>query len=573
MGALGRSSSLLGLLLFPFAVAACSDTTILEAAPSPGGRAPAGPAGEEPAPAACEPAPLACSPDGRRAEGCDDKGQKVVVDCADGETCRAGACVGPLDIERVTSAATKQLTEGAYAVAIVDTHLDSDTAVPFPLSVQGSVGPVPKTASLTGDVANDAPAHLCATLSRFDFHPPLANMQRPFDPPRTPMGIGERRTFNYPDRSSGGSSARVGVLRAVGQYANFWEDQTTGAPGSVVPDGAMQEIVKRYDQSVYPRLRQLFGDATDVDRNGKVDVFFTSLLPSSSAAAFVMPTVTLRPPGYYGGDWDFGEVVYSEGLQGSGPNAVGELMATLAHETQHLIYFGKRMAPYLASGQVEPDEVHADKYLYEGFAEFATLMAGQGYSGLVHSTLTRAVDHVSIARLFVEQPFTDPYDQVAGYGGGAIILQYAYDRAGGGLVTAGDRIEDRGGKTFVDQLTASRSGPSRLILKGKTADKWYVDFAGALLASTIPGRLPRDPAFTFAVTQKDPAYGGPVGALLDQKWTGQATSAPLLKRKAWAQKPAVMLGGGVGFYEFAVGQAPVTLKVTSPTAAVLVAKI
>jgi hypothetical protein len=34
-----------------------------------------------------------------------------------------------------------------------------------------------------------------------------------------------------------------------------------------------------------------------------------------------------------------------------------------------------------------------------------------------------------------------------------------------------------------------------------------------------------------------------------------------------------MLGGGVGFYEFSVGSAPVTLRVTSSTATVLVAKL
>lgn len=566
------TSTVASLVLLSLA-AGCSDSggdAANPAKPKPGDKSETSPTEPE----KCEPAPLTCTEDGRGAVGCDENGQKLEVACQEGETCRNGACLGPLEIERVTSTAPKQLTEGNYAVAVVDTRLER-TSIVFPAQITGQVGAVPKNMSLQVQAEPAAHGVACSTPEILGLRPVVANVAA-----KPPMfgtrayKVGDTRGFNYPDRSSGsGTIPRTGRLRAIGQYANFWEDQTDGGSGSVVPDTVMDEVVKRYDGSVYPRLRQLFGDATDVDGNGKIDVFFTNLLPTQSAEAFVVPQVTLRPPGYYGGDWDYGEVVYTKGLK-AGANAAAELMATVAHETQHLIYFGRRMAPYLASGQQEPASVHADTYTYEGFAEFATLMAGQAPSGLVESTLTRALDHVSIANLFLQQTMSDPYDQVAGYGGGATLIQYMFDRAGGANVVAGDKLEDRGGKSIVEQITGGTYGPGRMSIKGKAIDRWYVDFAGALLASTIPGRLPKDAVYTFNPTQKDPAYGGPVGALLDQKWTNPALQpGSLVRRKGWSAKPSQMLGGGLGFYEFSVGATPVTLKVTSTTASVLVAKL
>jgi hypothetical protein len=563
------TSAVASLVLLSLA-AGCSDSGGDPAGPLKA--KPDGDAGAQaPEPEKCEPAPLTCSEDRRRAVGCDESGQKLEVECQEGETCRGGACLGPLEIERVTSATPKQLTEGNYAVAVVDTRLER-TSIMFPAQITGQVGAVPKNMSLQVQAEPEAHHVACATPEILGLRPVVANVAA-----KPPMlgarayKVGDTRGFHYP--SSSGTLSRTGRLRAIGQYANFWEDQTDGGSGSVVPESVMEEVVRRYDGSVYPRLRQLFGDATDVDGNGKIDVFFTNLLPSQSAEAFVMPQATLRPPGYYAADYDFGEVVYTKGLR-SGANAAAELMATVAHETQHLIYFGRRMAPYLASGQPEPMTVHADMYTFEGFAEFATLMAGQAPSGLVENALTRALDHVSIANLFLQDRLADPYDQVAGYGGGATLIQYMFDRAGGANVVATDRLEDRGGKSIVEQITTGSSGPGRMTITGKAIDRWYVDFAGALLASTIPGRLPKDPVYTFNPTQKDPTYGGPVGALLDQKWMSSAMpSGPLVRRKGWAAKPSQMLGGGLGFYEFSVGATPVTLKVTSPTASVLIAKL
>lgn len=513
--------------------------------------------------------------------------------CAENEVCVGAACkpaTTPLGAVAVRKAADGPLTldPGYYAVAVVDTNTTAASDIAFPVAVDGATSDVPEppttkaTRSLPANPLRCTTAAVEARLrnARSSRSRAATPATHPIPPPWREPVIGDTRVFHMPDPSPTPSGTgildRKAKLRHVGTYANFWEDQTDRA--GLISDTDLATLSERIDQGVVARDQAIFGPLTDVDGNGKADILFTNLLPNGNAAAFVTPATSLRPPAYtkarYGVDLDYGEVIYSMAPSGD----VSWLAYAMAHELQHLIYFGRRLQPYLNDGTDEPAWVHADTYAVEGIAELAGAWSGQYYPDAQVLAL-QSSSVLSLSRLVGNAYIEDPQENAAAYGMGGLVMEYLFDQAGAAGISGPHTVTDKGGIAFVDAFTTAQQGVSRLVTQdGRALADWYPEFAAAVLLSTFaPEQLYAstlaEKKLWFIPGSEDSTFHGWLGGCFDSGCLPQGyRSGNLVRTLSWGERPKTMKVGGFVLLRVAVGDAGATLTVNGPSARVAVVR-
>ncbi len=528
----------------------------------------------------CSPGQITCSDDATAALRCDASGTAFEVSeaCDGDEACQAGACVpsdNPLgDVVRESGPSGElALSPGRYAMAVVDTDTTGDGWVPYPAALEGAISDPPASPATVPPKSADLPEP--ATGKMLLHAPVMGKGPTPPWPGPEPKDTQER-VFHVPDYASGGTVvlARTAKLRASGQLVNLWEDQTTGAAGSLLPDAVLTDLLSRLDGAVMPRASAMMGELTDVDENGKVDILFTDVLPAE-IAAFSYPSATLFPPGSYAVEYDFGEVIYAHGLA-SGQEA-WEVATLMSHEVAQLTYLARRIEPFLPDPASVPPWVTADVYAVEGLASVAMGWSGQSWAWPAVAALENPLE-MSLWRLTSPEYLQEPTANLAAYGYGTLIQEYLFDQAGAMTVQgSGAVLEDAGGLAYLQAFSAGDSGWDRLApIDGRPLSEWYVDFATALMLLGIEGKVSSATAseerYQFAPTVPDPAFGGFIGPTLRYEHVLSATqTGPILSPQPWAQSPAEIRRGGISLVSFVVGDAGGTLCVTRPstTAAII----
>lgn len=488
--------------------------------------------------------------------------------CAEDQACQNGECVvAPSrlgDVMQVRAAdGTVALVPGYYAIAVVDAGSKGTDKIDFPVALTGVIED-------SGDTETDSPMALSTRMmsmpvrsgdrSRTPY--PYWEPARPgqFLREATPLySVGDTRIFNYP--GSNGYKKRTAMLRASGVTANFWEDLTDGPAGHVITDRTLEDVVARIDGGVTQRNIAIFGPFTDVDGNGKVDVFITDLLPDDGAAAFVSPWSTLRE-----GNGDFGEIVYTQGPD-NGTDAA-YLAQTIAHEMSHLIQEGYRL---LDGGLTSSWFGMSDIYIGEGLSGLAESWAGQSIE-MFRLYAMMYPKYVSLKRLVGNSYLWDEMANATMYGFGALVTEYLFDQAGAVTVTGPGTIEDLGGVPWVRQAIERPSGVARLqALDGRKELDWYVDMAIALMITTIPDKVSEktaaDPRYRFVPATRDSWFNGFNGMITTWDEIGHGSGA-IAMRTPWSKRGDTFLTGGMNYFGMKVTGADATLTVTGENATV-----
>lgn len=299
---------------------------------------------------------------------------------------------------------------------------------------------------------------------------------------------------------------------AVTDELVVWEDTTTDNEFGSVDEDLMAEVIDQLEQIVLPRERELFGDESDVDGDGKLWVLMSYTVNQYGAAAYVTWCDIGVTEGCYGYGHDH-EIVYLGYNDPDDSHASADgITETVAHELAHLIYAYHKV---LLNGATGLDE---NIYVTEGTSALAQDLTGFNngnqyvWAAAIDMSETYGSDDYSIQAVSLNDLFRGStyYDQArdgALRGGGYLFLRYLFEQAGGLSVYGDGSYQDLGGIAWAREFfSVPESGVDAVELTtGAGFWELALDFYTALVVS---GRgINDDPTYNFQERFEDPLTG------------------------------------------------------------------
>lgn len=178
------------------------------------------------------------------------------------------------------------------------------------------------------------------------------------------------------------------VVRWVGQRS-IWLEDVGNLPEGFTPQD-FQLLASEYDNRIFDRVTSTFGEPTDVDGNDRVVIVVTRQVNEMSAntlgfvvAADLASLLDVSCPGANGGEFYYARAPDPDGTiedpdgetrEYSTDAARSDAPILLAHETTHIIQFGRRFQLPIFDGAQE-------SWLLEGQATLAEEIVGHHYTG------------------------------------------------------------------------------------------------------------------------------------------------------------------------------------------------
>jgi hypothetical protein len=283
--------------------------------------------------------------------------------------------------------------------------------------------------------------------------------------PERPQGVGSEAS-RMPDVREftvwNGSNA-VTIQAEVEELTDelvIWRDISTDNPLGDIEEETFEGIVEKFEDIVMPRTEQVFGEISDVDESGRIDVLVSYTVNQYGAVAYVSQCDIGNVFGC--GSWgNGGEIIYmgypDPESSYSSANAITEIWA---HELNHLVYAWNK---YLKNGLYNADE---NIYLTEGFSELAQDLTG--FNNGNQYIWAAAIDMrefygdedystqgISINDVVRGDGYYD-YDRDGPLRGAAyLFLRYLFEQQGGMVVNEDGSLEDAGGMAWLHEWFGS----------------------------------------------------------------------------------------------------------------------
>lgn len=261
-------------------------------------------------------------------------------------------------------------------------------------------------------------------------------------PAAAPPVLGDRRTFTV--LNAQGTFDTVGaVARWVGSQGAIFVD--TLAPAGGFNEAELAAFAARFDQVIHPEVTSAFGDASDLDGNGRVVILMTPVVnrmtPRGSSGFIggffygldLLPTRT----GSNAGEIFYALVPDPTGIHSdarSKAQVTRVVPAILAHEFQHMVHFNERVLKRGASQE--------SVWLSEALAQMAEELVARAYDGVdafAADTLFRDGTRVR-SRRYLQRTDTVSVIVATGQGSlpergaGFLNMLYVDDRIGGDIL-------------------------------------------------------------------------------------------------------------------------------------------
>ena len=268
---------------------------------------------------------------------------------------------------------------------------------------------------------------------------PLAPVQAPTSksPPR-------ERVFHLLVRDGDVASASnylavKGNLRAVGQRVQVYVDQGDDRAGQVNL-GVLRDLVRTFDDAIFPSAARTIGQARDVDGDGRFTVFMSSWLTRLAGGRHAVD-------GYVrGADLDLGlaapysnhgDMMYLSTALSEGPH----LRTVVAHEYTHAVTFSAKALVGPGLRVPGPEE---EGWLDEAIAHLVEDQHGYSRSNLDYR-VSAFLSRPEAYRLVVEDYYAaDLFRSHGNRGATYLFLRWCADRYGTELVPALVRSKYRG---------------------------------------------------------------------------------------------------------------------------------
>lgn len=299
-------------------------------------------------------------------------------------------------------------------------------------------------------------------------------------------------------------------LRGLGKKVQVYVDR---ADLTRVPDATIREIVRTFDDRIWPVCTSRFGEAHDADRDGRFTIFLTGWLTRLSSGR-------VHVDGFVrGADFDgrlpapfsnHSDMMYLSTAMA----ADAHLKTVLAHEYAHAVIFSRKAFGENADGELNGAE--EEGWLDEALAHLVEDLFGFSRSNLDYR-ISAYLSQPERYRLVVEDYYAANLFRSHGNRGGTyLFLRWCVDRFGSGLLDALIRSPRRGienlesatGAKFADlyrewtvALALSGMDEARAGLGGLQSVELRGEMDGWILAGPRTDAIaPGDPARSWDLT-------------------------------------------------------------------------
>lgn len=238
--------------------------------------------------------------------------------------------------------------------------------------------------------------------------------------------LGSQRSFYV---LNGDTPTVTATLRRRSETSLLYTDDAT--PVDSFTEADLDDLVEQFDRHLYPTNVAVFGQPSDVDDNGRIILLFTPRVNTRGYGYFYGPDVS----GFSGANRADMLYVRVPMPQNGEPYAQQRtaLLATLAHELQHLINYNQKVLVHQRPGGEE-------SWLNEGLSFYAEQL--NGYLD------TEGGSPENVAAWFAAPERYTLFEQSGNYddghaGAGYLFVRYLVDRFGGdvaGRLTRSPRI-------------------------------------------------------------------------------------------------------------------------------------
>jgi len=292
----------------------------------------------------------------------------------------------------------------------------------------------------------------------------------------------------------------------------IWRDVTTENPLGDIDEETLEDVVESFEDIVLPRTRQIFGEISDVEESGRIDVLLSYTVNQYGAVAYVTQCDIGDMFGC--GSWGNGSEIIYMGYPDpessySSANAIVEIWA---HELNHLVYGWHK---YIVNDQPLAQE---NIYLTEGFSELAQDLTGFNngnqyiwaaaidmrdfYGDEDFSTQGISINDVLRGSGYYDEERDGPLR-----GAAYLFLRYLFEQQGGMLVGEDGGLTDAGGMAWLQAwFDAPELGVACVeATVGRPLLDIAMDWYTALL---VTGRdLNDEPAYNYEDRVQDPLTG------------------------------------------------------------------
>ena len=256
--------------------------------------------------------------------------------------------------------------------------------------------------------------------------------------------LGEQETFYITNTSAGETFQVTATLRAIGEHIYLWVED-----GGTISDEALQALVDAFDQTIYPKVRRLWGEEASpgIDGDPRVYGLFAENLGSTAAAYFssdhIYPTAAVRTSNAH-------EMFFLNLSAFNGEDDLPYIESVLSHEFQHMIR--ENLNPNL------------ELWLNEGFSEFTQVYLYEQLDLTVIGFLNNPDTQLNT---WAENQSLRGFH----YGASLLFLLYLYDQHGIEAINDLSADQSQRGLQAVDNVLRARGEPG--------VDEFFADWVMA----------------------------------------------------------------------------------------------
>ncbi len=363
------------------------------------------------------------------------------------------------------------------------------------------------------------------------------------------VAVGDERTFSVSDGS--GYQTITAVASSVSDNVILWTDETTPNGFGELDQTTVYGVLALFDQPVLPRERQVFGQESDVDGDGKISILLSYTVNEYGAVAYV--TWCDIGVGTNCSNANGGEIVYL-GIPDPTSNYSTDygIEETVAHEFNHLIYAWYKFG---LNGQPDAQE---NPYVTEGTSALAQDLTGYNngnqyvWGAALDGTAIYGDDKMSVQSVSVNDVFrgTGGYDSKRDgvlRGASYLFLRYLFEQAGGMTVNADGSFTDNGGIAWIHSFfqTPALGVDAVEGTTGKSFNDIVMDWYTCLM---VTGRVDNpNPAWNYQPRVVDPITGYSFGVDPYADVYGWQMTGPLVQD--WAAADGKIYAGGVEYLQ------------------------